>query len=120
MLEATMNFIKSRALRTMVPLISHMHAWAEGADVLNPCHAQPSARLNEQSVSTKPKTSGACICHSGAAESMAHWTNAGTPAKTCAPHGPFGGRSPEGSMQALPDLMRFVSSMATKAVCMCR
>ena len=32
MLEATANVIKSRALKYIVPLITHMHAWAERAD----------------------------------------------------------------------------------------
>ena len=50
MLEATTNFIKSRALKNIVPVIAHMHAWAgEG----NPCHAQPPTHLNGQSLSTK-------------------------------------------------------------------
>ena len=73
MLEATMNVIKSRALKNIVPLITHMHAWAERADAGNPCHAQPPAHLNGQRVSTKPemKTSAACICHLWATESMA-------------------------------------------------
>ena len=32
MLEATTSVIKSRALKDTVPLIAHMHAWAERAD----------------------------------------------------------------------------------------
>ena len=31
LLEATTNIIKSRALKNIAPLITHMHAWAERA-----------------------------------------------------------------------------------------
>ena len=37
-------------------LITHMHTWAEGADVRKLCHVQPPAFLNGQSISTKPKS----------------------------------------------------------------
>ena len=56
MLETTTNAIKSRALKNIVPLFAHMHAWAERADVGNPCHAQPPVHLNGQCGSIKPKT----------------------------------------------------------------
>ena len=53
MLEAMANVIKSRALKTIVPLIAHMHALAEMADA---GLAQPPAHLNGQFVGTKPTT----------------------------------------------------------------
>ena len=55
-LEAETNVMKSRALKSIVPLIAHMHAWAKGANAGDPCHAQPPAHLNGQRVSTKPET----------------------------------------------------------------
>ena len=53
MLEATTNVIKTWALKNIVPLIAHMHAWA---DAENPCHAQPLAHLKGQSVSPKQES----------------------------------------------------------------
>ena len=61
MLEATTNVIKSRAFKSIVPLITHMHAWAERADAGNSCHAQPPTHLNGPGVSTKSKTKQAAI-----------------------------------------------------------
>ena len=58
MLEAMTNVIKSKALK-VVPLITHMHAWAERAETGSPCHAQPPAHLNGQGVSTRPNQSKA-------------------------------------------------------------
>ena len=36
MLEAKTNVTKSRALKNIVPLIAHMHAWKEGPNAGNP------------------------------------------------------------------------------------
>ena len=49
MLETETYVIKNRALKKIVPLIAHMHAWAEGANSGNPCPAQPPAHLNKTS-----------------------------------------------------------------------
>ena len=38
MLETTTNVLKSRVLKKLVPLITHMHAWAKMADARTPCH----------------------------------------------------------------------------------
>ena len=38
-----------------MPLLTEMHASAEGADARNPCHAQPPVRFNGRTVSTKPE-----------------------------------------------------------------
>ena len=55
MLEATTNVIKGRALKNIVPLITHMHARAKRADAGNPCHAQPPTHLDGQRICTQPK-----------------------------------------------------------------
>ena len=118
LLEATTNVIKSRALKNIVPLITHMHARAERADAGNPRHAQPPAHLNGQRIRTKPETKQAAhapVTHGQLKVWLRHRTNVCRPAMICAQLGPFGGRRPRGSMQTLPDLMRFASSMATTA-----
>ena len=98
----------------------HPHACLvrERADAGNPCHAQPPAHLNGQRISTKPEMKQAAHA-SVTFEQMKVWlwhrTNACKAAMIRARLGRFGGRSSRGSMQALPDLMRFASSMATKA-----
>ena len=121
MLEDTTNVIKSRALKNIVPLIAHMHGWAERADAGNPCHkchAQPPANLNGQCVSTEPKIEQAAntsVTQGQLKLRLWHRTNASKPTMICAQFRPCGGRRSRGSMQALPDLTRFASSMATKA-----
>ena len=100
-----------------------MHAWAERADAGNPCHAQPPAHLNGQHLGTctKPKTKQAA--HAPVTQGQLkylkvplwHGTNARKPTIVCLKLHPFGGRRSRRSMQALPDLMRFASSMVRKA-----
>ena len=41
-LEATTNVIKSRALKNIVPLITHMHAWAERKEAATSMKHHPS------------------------------------------------------------------------------
>ena len=43
MLETTTNVIKSKALRIIVPLIAHTHAWVERTDSGNPRHASKAS-----------------------------------------------------------------------------
>ena len=98
-----------------MPLITNMHALA---DVGNPRHAQPPAHLNGQRICTKPETKQAAhapVTYGQLKVWLWHRTSACKPAMVRAQLGPFGGRRPRGSMQALSDLMRFASSMATKA-----
>ena len=91
MLEATTNVTKSRALKTIVPLITHMHAWAERADAGNPCHAQTPAHLNGRCVCTKPETKQAAHAPVtyGQLKWLWHRTNACKPAMIRAQLGPF-------------------------------
>ena len=98
----------------------HSHAcWAERADNGNPRHAQPPAHLNGQCVSTKPIKKQ--VAHTSVTQGQLkvrlwHGINVRKPMMICAQFRPFGGHRSRGSMQALPDLTRFASSMATKAL----
>ena len=52
-LEAETNVITSRALKITVlsvPLIAHMHAWAERADAGIPCHARSLLPISMRNV----------------------------------------------------------------------
>ena len=74
----------------------------------NACHAQPPAHLDGQRICTQPETKQAAHAPGTYGQLkvwLRHWTNACKPAMIRAQLGPFGGRRPRGSMQALPDLM---------------
>ena len=67
LLEARTNVIKSQALKNIVPLITHMYAWAERAAKRHLCYAQPPAHLNGRAVKqAENKSSVTSICHSRA------------------------------------------------------
>ena len=93
MLEATVNVIKSRALKNIVPLLTHMHAWAERSGAGNPCHAQSPAHFNGQRVCTKLETKQAAhapVTYRQLKVWLWHRTNACKPAMIRAQLGPFG------------------------------
>ena len=115
-LEATTDVSKSWAFN-IVPLFTHMHARAKRANSRNPGHVQPPAHLNRQNMSTKPKTKQAAQAPATERQlkvRLRHVINARKPTMIRAQIGPFGGCRPWGSMQALPGLMIFASSVTTK------
>ena len=114
MLKATTNLIKSKALKNIVPLITHMHAWAERADAGNLCAMCTRWATHMHQAKTK-QVAHAPVSYGQLKVWLWHWTNACKSAMIRAQPGPFGGGRPGGSMQVLPDLTGFASSMATKA-----
>ena len=92
--KATTKIMKSRALKNIVPLITHMHAWAERADAGNPGHSQPPAHLNGQRVCTKPETKQAAhapVTYRQLKVWLWHRTNACKPTMIRAQLGPLKG-----------------------------
>ena len=93
------------ALKQTLPLITYFHAWAQRADVRNLHNAQAKSEAN-----------GACSCRPGAAVSV-DLAQFGPPEAmmTGALQRTLARRRSRRSMQALPDLMMFASSMTMQA-----